>query len=72
MQNIHQIEPTVPNHRAASFFNTEQEQVPPMAEFKIELVHAKGRCSRNTDPKAGMFQGGCEPSWREGVSCKPN
>ena len=54
-QAIHQIKPNVPNHPAASFFNSGQTHVPPMAEFRIELVHTKGRCSRNTDPNAGKF-----------------
>jgi hypothetical protein len=53
---IHQIKPNVPNHPAASFFNPGQTHVPAMAEFKIELVRTKGRCSRNT--KTGKFQGG--------------
>jgi hypothetical protein len=57
---IHQIKPNIPNHPAASFFNPKQTRVPPMAEFKIELVHTKGRCSRNTDPKAGTVQMGYE------------
>ncbi|XP_028409213.1 spondin-1-like [Dendronephthya gigantea] len=51
-QAIYQIKPNVPNHPAASFYNLKQKSVPPMAEFRINLVHAKGRCSRNTDPKA--------------------
>jgi hypothetical protein len=53
---IHQIKPNVPNHPAASFFNPGQTHVPAMAEFKIELVRTKGRCSRNT--KTGKFQAG--------------
>ena len=62
-QAIHQIKPNFPNHPAASFFNSEQKNVPPMAEFKIELLQAKGRCSRQTDPNAGKFSGrGCEPT----------
>ena len=56
-QAIYQIKPNVPNHPAASFYNLKQKSVPPMAEFKINLVHAKGRCSRNTDPKAGTPEG---------------
>lgn len=50
-QAIYEIKPNVPDHPAASFYNREQQHIPPMAEFKIELVHTKGRCSRNTGPK---------------------
>jgi hypothetical protein len=56
-QAIYEIKPNVPDHPAASFYNREQQHIPPMAEFKIELVHTKGRCSRNTGPKIGKFQG---------------
>lgn len=45
---IHRIYPNNPKHPDASFFNSQQMSVPPMAQFKVELLHTKGRCSRQT------------------------
>ncbi|XP_046845853.1 spondin-1-like [Xenia sp. Carnegie-2017] len=50
-QDIYKITPNVPNHPSSSFFDEQRVHIPPMAEFKIDLIHTKKkRCSRNTDP----------------------